>query len=119
MAAGLITEVPQGIRAALVVAAMWLIYRGPNLGVVLSEEAIRIRGLLWSRSIAIDRVLRTTLLAGVRWRSASGRTRWSPIMAFAEATAVIPRVSRHNDWAMDTVGDWIYRRRSHGGRDRA
>jgi hypothetical protein len=119
LAAGLIADVPFGVRAALVVAAMWLIYRGYHLGVVLSEEAILIRGLLWSRSIAIDRVLKTTLFPGVRWRSPSGRARWSPILAFAEASAVIPRVSRHNDSAMDIVENWIYRHRSHPGGDRA
>jgi len=119
LAAALLTDVPQGIRAGLGVLALWLLYRGQGMGVVLSEEAIRIRGWLWSRSIAIDRALKTTTFAGVRWRSASGRARWSPILAFAEATAVIPQVSRHNDWVMDQVEDWIYRHRPRRGSHRA
>jgi hypothetical protein len=64
----------------IVIGAVALIYvfvRGAVMGVVMGDDHIVVRGLLYSRRIPIPSITSVTYFPAVRWTSASGRSRWT------------------------------------------
>ena len=72
----------------IVVVSACLVYvftRGAFMGVVLSDDDVVVRGLIYSRKIPIRAVTSVTSYPAVRWASNSGRARWTPISALMAA----------------------------------
>ena len=72
----------------LVVVSLVLVYvfvRGAFMGVVLDDDHIVVRGLLYSRRIPMASITSVTYFPAVRWTSPSGRSRWTPISALMAA----------------------------------
>ena len=72
----------------IVIGAAALVYvfaRGVVMGVVLEDDHIVVRGLLYSRRIPIPSVTAVTYFPAVKWKSASGRSRWTPVSALMAA----------------------------------
>jgi len=94
----------------LIVVAGWLGVRGFRLGVVLGDGELVVRGFLWSRHIAAKDIQEITVFPAVRWVS-GGRSRWSPIVAFADAGAMATRVNANNEYIIEQIEDWLHRQR--------
>ncbi|GGY12417.1 hypothetical protein ACFY8X_08055 [Streptomyces tanashiensis] len=75
-----------GERAAAVAAVLVcavLAVRGYRAGVRCEAERLVVRGYVWTRVIPRAAVTGVTGLPAVRWTSAGGRRRWTPVTAFA------------------------------------
>ncbi|MFF4253710.1 hypothetical protein ACFY1L_21135 [Streptomyces sp. NPDC001663] len=69
--------------AAIVVAlSAMLAVRGYRIGVRCEADRLVVRGLLWTRVIPRQRIRAVTDFPAVRWRTATGRSRWTPVTAF-------------------------------------
>ncbi|WP_433013654.1 hypothetical protein [Kribbella sp. CA-294648] len=88
-------------------AAVYLAFLGWRLGVVCDAGGIDVHGLLRSRRIAKDEIIAITNFPAVRWKSAAGKARWTPIFAFANLGRVLPLVERHNEAAISILKDWL------------
>jgi hypothetical protein len=101
------------VRAALLlsVLGLWLTVRAYGIGVQADEQSIRVKGLLWSRTIPIDRIKRITTFPAISWTAPSGRTRWTPIYAFTEFGRAIRSVEDHNTLSTEQLQEWVGRRR--------
>lgn len=87
-------------------AAAYLGLLGWRVGVVCEEAAIEVHGLFRRRRIPREEIIAVTNFPAVRWKSSSGRVRWSPIFAFANPGRVVPFVERHNEAAVAILQDW-------------
>jgi hypothetical protein len=87
-------------------AAVYLAMLGWRLGVVFDADGIEVHGLLRSRKIAKEEIVAITNFPAVRWKNADGKSRWTPIFAFANPGRVIPLVERHNEAAISILQDW-------------
>lgn len=85
------------ILVAAAVAGVTVMVRGYRMGVTVTAEKVVVRGLLRSRTVPRDRVVGLTRLPALRWRSASGRLRWTPITAFIDSSQALPFVQQRND----------------------
>jgi hypothetical protein len=101
------------VRLALLlsVLGLWLTARAYGIGVQADEQSIRVKGLLWSRTIPIDRIKRITTFPAISWTAPSGRTRWTPIYAFTEFGRPIRRVQDRNTLTTEQLQEWVGRER--------
>lgn len=101
--------------AATVVVGMFLVYigvRGTLMAVVCEPAHIRVRGLVYSRSIPIDAITSISHYPAVRWKGSTGKWRWTPISALMPGPT---RRSEHYAHSMDSVEEirsWINANRS-------
>ena len=98
---------------AAVLAAVGVIVaiRGYRVGARYDGETLTVRGMFWSRKIHRSRIRDITEFPAVRWFRRSGRTVWTPIIAFAELNTVIPPVARRNEQAIEELQRWHRKRR--------
>lgn len=68
------------------------------MGVALDDDHIVVRGLLNSRSIPIPLVTSITNFPAVKWKSKSGRSRWTHI------SALMARRAQHRRLRQGDVG---------------
>jgi hypothetical protein len=75
-----------------------LMVRGYRMAVIVGSEWIRVRGLCWSRAVPTASFVTLTGggLAKLRWKSSVGQVRWTPVLAFSNALASLPRYTEHN-----------------------
>ena len=108
---GVLLWLQNGVRVAVLLSALglWLAVRAYWVGVQADERTVRVKGLLWSRTIPIDRIKRITTFPAISWTAPSGRTRWTPIYAFTEFGGAIRRVHAHNTQTTDQLQQWVGR----------
>ena len=94
------------VAVVFVAAAVYLGALGWRVGVVCDEVGIEIHGLLRNRRIARKEIIAITNFPAVRWRTAAGKVRWTPIFAFANPVKLVPFVERHNEAATSILQDW-------------
>jgi hypothetical protein len=92
--------------AVLTAAGAILAVRGYRVGVRYENETLTVRGIFRSRKISRSSISSITALPAVRWSSKSGRSVWTPIIAFAELDTVIPPVARRNEEAIEELERW-------------
>jgi len=68
--------------AAVLALGAALVVRGYRLGVRCEADRLVVRGLLWTRVIPRHRIRTVTDFPAVRWETAAGRGRWTPVTAF-------------------------------------
>ncbi|MER5205319.1 hypothetical protein [Streptomyces sp. NPDC002825] len=71
------------VALAAVLACATLAVRGYRAGVRCETERLVVRGFLWTRVIPRTAVTGVSGLPAVRWTTAGGRRRWTPVWAFA------------------------------------
>jgi hypothetical protein len=79
---------------------------GWRLGVVCDAEGIEVHGILRNRRIGLEAITAITDFPAVRWKTAAGKARWTPIFAFSNFQRAIPLVDRHNAAAIAILQDW-------------
>jgi len=101
--------------AAIVIGTSALVYvfiRGVVMGVVLEDDHIVVRGLLFSRRIPMATITSVTAFPAVRWHSESGRSRWTPISALMAAPRNPDTTTNAMLASLDDLRFWI---RDHQG----
>jgi hypothetical protein len=99
-------HLPAGL--GLVPAGAALALRGYRLRVQYDDQRLTVHGLLRSRRIPITAVEHVDDWPAVQWRTARGRSRWTPLLAFGHPGA-FARVRRHNRAAVHQLRQWIRR----------
>jgi hypothetical protein len=97
--------------AVLATVGVVLAVRGYRLGVRYDGATLTVRGMFRSRKIQKSSIRDITVFPAVRWSSSSGRTVWTPIIAFAELDTVIAPVARRNEQAIEKLERWHRERR--------
>src|SRR4051794_21598784 len=87
--------------AVLATLGVLLMIRGYRLGVRYDRETLTVRGMFRTRKIQKSTIREITAFPAVRWSSQSGRTMWTPIIAFAELSTVIAPVARRNEQVIE------------------
>ncbi|MEH0573830.1 hypothetical protein QBA54_04895 [Streptomyces sp. B21-108] len=104
-----------GAAAVVLALSATLTVRGYRIGVRCEADRLVVRGPLWTRAIPRQRIRAVTDFPAVRWETAAGRGRWTPVTAFMSGSdefaspseAKAPCVARLRRWA---------RRSGHGRR---
>jgi hypothetical protein len=91
-------EVPRPILWVGIFAGLALGVRGYRMAVVLTDGRLTVRGFVWSRTVRVADVVTVSsgAIAMLRWRSAPGGNRSSPIVAFTNPFSGLRRYSEHN-----------------------
>ena len=99
-----------GISVVIVAAAVVLIVRTHRMGVRYGAEGLEVRGILRSRWIPAEQVVRVTGFPAVRWTTAEGSSRWTPISAFY-GIGQLGSVERYNQFCILQLRTWDEDRR--------
>jgi hypothetical protein len=93
------------IAGILAIPGVVVIVRGYRIGVTVTGDAVVIRNWFRSRTVERRSVLGLTYYPAVRWTSASGRKRWTPIMAFADFYSIQPLdfIMRHRQACVEQL----------------
>jgi hypothetical protein len=94
-----------GISFVIVAAALFLIVRTHRMGVRYGPEGLEVRGILLSRWIPAEQVVRVTGFPAVRWATATGSSRWTPIFAFY-GIGQLASVERYNQFCILQLRTW-------------
>lgn len=118
---------PVGLPAAGVALAAGIIVavRGYLMEVEVGDGWVRVRGLLWTRTIPgsavravtaypAHRALSLAGIAALHWASPTGRSRWSPLVMFSDARPQLRHISRHNRKSLAILRHAIDTRRPQG-----
>jgi hypothetical protein len=97
-----------GVSAA---AGLLIAIRGYRMGARYGPDGIEVRGYILSRRIEKKRITDITSFPAVRWTTAAGRRRWTPIIAFAGSAQTLPFVAKHNEACIDRLQNWDDKRR--------
>ncbi|MER6423876.1 hypothetical protein [Streptomyces sp. NPDC001137] len=71
---------------AVLALSVMLTVRGYRIGVRCEADRLVVRGLLWTRVIPRQWIRAVTDFPAVRWQTAAGRSRWTPVTAFMSST---------------------------------
>lgn len=93
------------ISAVVLAVAVFLAIRSNRMGVRYGPEGLEVRGILRTRSIPADQVIRITGFPAVRWQNAVGKGRWTPISAFY-GIGQIGSVERYNQFCILQLQTW-------------
>jgi hypothetical protein len=91
-----------------------LTVRGYRLGVRCEADRLVVRGLLWTRAIPRQDIRTVTDFPAVRWETASGRGRWTPVTAFISGTGELTSLREAKARCVVRLRHWV--RRSGSGR---
>ena len=94
-----------GIAALVVALSVFLALRSFRMGVRYGAEGIEVRGLVRSRRIPRDQIIRITDFPAVRWQSATGKARWTPIFAFY-GVGQLASIERYNQFCILRLKTW-------------
>jgi hypothetical protein len=94
-----------GISLVIVAVALFLIVRTHRMGVRYGPEGLEVRGILRSRWIPAEQVVRVTGFPAVRWATAAGSSRWTPISAFY-GIGQLGSVERYNQFCILQLRTW-------------
>jgi hypothetical protein len=95
------TGVPTAVLACgtgIVVAV-----RGFRMSVEVDADRVRVRGLLATRTIPLRAIRGLTPFPALRWESATGRVRWTPLIMFFDADGQLAMISEHNERSLATL----------------
>jgi hypothetical protein len=109
----------QVVVVLAVIAGVTLAVRGYRVGVECTAEQAIVRGHLWTRSVRRDSIFEVTSFPALRWRTSGGRVRWTPVLAFADSSGMLPFVLRHSEECTERLEHWARpprRRRRQRGR---
>jgi hypothetical protein len=99
------------LLAGLAILGVVLMVRGYRAAVVCERGAVVVRGVLWTRRVPTMAVTALTSFPALRWQTAAGRRRWTPILAFASNDRALPILKRladeHNDRCLDRLAAHI------------
>lgn len=82
-------------------------FRGYRMGVTVKADTVIVRGLTWSRTIPRRSLIGLTTFPALRWRSESGRTRWTPMTAFPMSGRVDGWAGSHNAACLDRLSQTL------------
>ncbi|MDX2678065.1 hypothetical protein [Streptomyces soliscabiei] len=101
--------------AAAVVLALGgtLTVRGYRIGVSCEADRLVVRGPLWTRAIPRQRIRAVTDFPAVRWETAAGRGRWTPVTAFVSGADELASLSDAKAQCVARLRRWA-RRSGHG-----
>lgn len=77
-------------------AGLAVAVRSYRMAVEINTDAVLVRGLLRDRRIERRQLIEVSPFPALRWRSASGKTRWTPILVFVDPVRRPEFVRRHN-----------------------
>lgn len=97
-----------GVAASVLVGVL-LAVRGYRLGVDSRGDVVVVHGLLRSRRIPRAALAAVTVFPAFRWRDGRGRTRWTPVIAFADLSGSIAVVEQHNQKCIDLLEQLVRR----------
>ena len=93
------------ISAVVLAVGVYLAVRSYRMGAKYGPEGIEVRGILLSRRIPTDQVVRVTGFPAVRWQTAAGKGRWTPIFAFY-GIGQLASVERYNQFCILQLQTW-------------
>lgn len=93
------------ISALVVALSAFLAFRSYRMGVRYGSAGIDVRGLVLSRRIPRDQIIRITDFPAVRWHSATGKARWTPIFAFY-GVGQLASIERYNQFCILRLKTW-------------
>lgn len=99
------------LAALLLVASAYVVARSFRMRVCLSDGKLEVCGWLWSRTIAASAVTEVTDFPAIRWRDASDRQRWTPIIGLMSSGRELGFITRHNDEQVRHLRRWVKRQR--------
>jgi len=105
-----------GISAVVAALSVVLAIRSYRMSVRYGPDGIQVRGFLLSRWIPRDEIIRITGFPAVRWQSASGKARWTPIFAFF-GVGQLASVERYNQFCILRLKTWDEERHRKPGPD--
>jgi hypothetical protein len=81
------------------------------MGVYFKSDHVVVRGQFLSRAVPTKRVLavRDGMLPTLRWKTASGRTFASPLVAFALFSSTLPRYEEHRLQSLKNIRSQVGR----------
>ena len=74
--------------------------------VFLTDDAIVIRGQLWSRRIERPAVVGVTEYSWLTWRATAGATRYSPLILFWDPGSSYPQFMAHSNRCLEVIRLW-------------
>jgi hypothetical protein len=91
-------DVPRPVVWIGIVLGLALAVCGYRMGVLIADGSVTVRGFAWSRKVHVSEVVTVSggTIPMLRWRTASRRVRWSPIVAFMDSYRGMPRYAEHN-----------------------
>ena len=93
--------------AVLAAVGVTVAIRGHRLGVRYDSKTLTVRGMFRTRRISKSTIRGITVFPAIRWTTRSGRTMWTPIIAFAELGRVLPPVASRNEEAIEELDHWL------------
>jgi hypothetical protein len=103
-----------GVAAVVLALSATLTVRGYRIGVRCEADRLVVRGLLWTRAIPRQRIRAVTDFPAVRWNTAAGRGRWTPVTAFMSGAGELASLRHAKAQCVARLRRWA--RRSGYGR---
>ena len=82
--------------------------RGAVMRVACESDRVRVRGLLYSRTIPMSRITSVTPFPALVWRSRSGRSRWTPMSALLTGPSNPSSYRNANEDAVQWITFWVH-----------
>jgi hypothetical protein len=102
-----------GAAAVVLALSATLTVRGCRIGVRCEADRLVVRGLLWTRAIPRQQIRAVTDFPAVRWETAAGRGRWTPVTAFMSGADEFASLSEAKAQCVARLRRWA-RRSGHG-----
>lgn len=96
---------------AVALGSGWLAVRGYRLRVVCADGRVTVHGFLRTRVIPRAAVSEVTDLPAVKWTTASGRRRWTPVTALIGFSGELPGIARDKRRGLAELRRWVRRTR--------
>jgi hypothetical protein len=93
------------ISAVVLAVAVFLAIRSNRMGVRYAPDGLEVRGILRTRWIPENQVVRITRFPAVRWQTPAGKGRWTPISAFY-GIGQLGSVERYNQFCILQLQTW-------------
>ncbi|MFL6023978.1 MAG: hypothetical protein ACJ72O_11620 [Marmoricola sp.] len=98
-----------GSIAAVVVISTCCValVRAMLMKVVLNDDRIIIRGLLWSRHIPRAEVTSVSDFPAVRWTDQYGKSHWSPVLWMMTGSRTLGFINNYNRAELKKLRKWV------------
>ncbi len=97
------------LAPVLEVVGVLVVVRALRLGVTCRDGRAHVRGLLLTRAVPRAAVEEVTAFPALRWRDATGRHRWTPLVFLATPTGALRSVTDHNAAQLRLLRRWVRR----------
>ena len=95
------------LAAALVGLGALVAVRSMRIGIECRNGAVRVRGLLRSRTVPRASIEDITRFPALRWRDRDGRRRWTPIVFLMDSSRGLDSFRRHNARELTRLRRWV------------